>query len=154
VSEFALETEAPVLRAPAPAPLAPHRYAEPYEVLRDRADAAAERPRVLLVALGTRAASAARVAFAGGVFRAGGVEPVVVQGVPEDLGDARVACLCGSDADYRQGAASAAHALRAAGAQEVWLAGNGRFEDVDRTIAAGDDVVAVLRRVLDLLEVP
>jgi methylmalonyl-CoA mutase len=155
VSEFALVTEAPVVRPPAAAPLSRHRCAEPYEDLRDRADAAVQRPRVLLVALGARAASAARVAFASGFFQAGGVEPVVTQGVPDDLADARVACLCGSDEDYRRAAAAAARALRAAGAREVWLAGcSERYGNVDGTIAVGDDAVAALGRILDLLEVP
>jgi methylmalonyl-CoA mutase len=161
VSEYALVSEAPVLRPPAPAPpagpLPLQRYAEPYEFLRDRADAAAAergmRPSVLLLALGPRSSSAARVAFAGSLFQAGGIEPVVVDEIPDDLCSPNVACLCGTDDDYRRSAAAAALSLKRAGADWVWLAGGQQFEDVDGTIDAGDDVLAALTRTLELLGV-
>ncbi len=160
-SEFALAGEAPVRRpaAPAPAPglLAPHRYAEPYELLRDRADAATaaqgSRPRVLLVALGRRAAHSAEVAFASGLFQAGGLEPIVVAGLPEQVGGVGVACLCGAEDDHANGAA-AARALKSAGAEWVWLAGEQHYEDVDGNVFPGCDALAVLNQTFNLLRVP
>jgi methylmalonyl-CoA mutase len=159
VSEFAPGGEAAVLRpaAPAPAagPLPLRRWAAPFETLRDRADSAAAAgipPAVLLVALGK--GSQRRVSFATGLFRAGGIEPVVVDGPAGEVDGPAVACLCGSDEEYRRSGAAAALAMKRAGARWVWLAGNAQVEGVDGTIDEDGDALAVLARTLDLLEVP
>ena len=62
VTEFAFPDEKPVTRPAAPAapsggPLAPVRYAQDFEALRDRCDAVDPRPAVFLAALGTAAAA-------------------------------------------------------------------------------------------------
>jgi methylmalonyl-CoA mutase len=172
VSEFALPDETPLTRPPAPRAPAGGRLpfvrdSEPYEALRERSDRARARPPVFLAPLGPAASHAARVAFAAGVFRAGGFELVGGTGTPEELVtqfrdcSTSVACLCGSDASYVESAGSTAAALKAAGARYVWLAGRpGGDEGVQRTagvdgyVYGGCDVLDVLRTTLDLLDVP
>jgi methylmalonyl-CoA mutase len=164
VSEFADVAEQPVLRPPAPAapsggPLPQVRYAQDFEALRDRADAAPERPAVFLAALGPLAAASARVGFASNLFQAAGIAPVVGSGETDDLVAAfaasgtTVACLCASDRRYAESGAATAAALRAAGATHVWLAGPVEVDGVDGTVFAGVDALAVLRTTLDRLGV-
>jgi methylmalonyl-CoA mutase len=157
VSEFAFVDEAPVERDPLPAPapgLLPRvRYAQDFEVLRDRADAAAQRPRVFLATLGPFAAHSARAGFAANLFQAAGVE--CVTGPVEQFAAAGtpVACLCSSDRFYEAEAEPAAQALRAAGAQQLWLAGKADVAGVDGTVFAGCDALAVLRSTFETLGV-
>ncbi|HZC71343.1 MAG TPA: methylmalonyl-CoA mutase subunit beta [Jatrophihabitans sp.] len=154
VSEFAFVTEAPVERPALPAPpggLLPRvRYAQDFEALRDRADAAAQRPRVYLATIGPVAAHTARAAFAANLFQAAGIE--CVTGPVEEF-DGTVACLCGSDKGYAQEAAAAVEALRAAGASYIWLAGQAEVDGVDGNVYRGCDALAVLHKTLDLLGV-
>jgi Methylmalonyl-CoA mutase, N-terminal domain/subunit len=159
VSEYAFVDEARVERPPLheqPRGLLPRvRYAQDFEALRDRTDAAAaagERQRVYLATLGAFAAHSARVAFAANLFRAAGLE--CGTGPVEDFDGSAVACLCSSDKVYADEAAAAAKALHEAGARHVWLAGRGEYGGVDGYVYAGCDALAVLRRTLDLLEVP
>jgi methylmalonyl-CoA mutase len=159
VTEYALPEEAPLPRTAAPpalsgGPLPAIRYAEPFEALRDRAEAADPRPAVFLAALGPIAAHSARVGFATNLFNAGGLRVVV--GAPEDFADSgtTVACLCSSDKVYAAEAADAAAALRAAGARQVWLAGQVDVDGVDGQVFAGCDALAVLTTTLETLAVP
>jgi methylmalonyl-CoA mutase len=158
VSEFAFVGEPPVERPPLPpAPnglLPTVRYAEQFEALRDRADAAPQRPRVFLATLGPFAAHSARAAFAANLFQAGGIE--CVTGPVDEFATAgtAVACLCSSDKVYTDEAAPAAQALRDAGAKQIWLAGKAEVAGVDGTLFAGCDALAVLRSAFDTLEVP
>lgn len=144
-----------------------HRLAELYEALRDRADAAKERPVVFLATLGPVADFTARAGFARNLFEAGGLAAPVGDGFERAGGtdlaalaaaftasDARLACLCGSDAAYAAEGTSAAQALTAAGAT-VWLAGRpGELEallneaGVRSFIYAGCDAVAMLTEAL------
>jgi len=157
VSEFAFIDEAPVVRPPLPAPpvgLLPRiRYAEAFEALRDRSDAAPSRPRVYLATLGPFAAHSGRAGFAANLFQAAGIE--CVTGPVERFADAgiTVACLCSSDKLYADEAAVAAKSLRAAGASEIWLAGKVETEGVDGYVHLGCDALAVLTRVLETLGV-
>lgn len=169
VSEFAFLQEAPVTRPAAPpvptgGPLQAHRYAEAFEALRDRADAAAERPTVFLAALGPPAAHSARAGFAANLFAAGGIAAVVGTGEPDELVEAfaksgsSVACLCSSDSVYAERAESEASALKAAGAAHVWLAGQpgerlNRYQSagIDGYLFAGCDALSVLSTTLDVL---
>jgi methylmalonyl-CoA mutase len=169
VSEFAFLQEVPVTRPAAPpvptgGPLVAHRYAEDFEALRDRADAAAERPTVFLAALGPVTAHSARAGFAANLFAAGGIASVVGTGEPDELVEAfaksgsSVACLCSSDKIYAEHAESEAAALKAAGAKHVWLAGRpgerlNRFQSagIDGYLFAGCDALSVLRTTLDVL---
>ena len=158
--------------APAPAgavktaPLAAHRLAEPFERLRDASDevfaASGRRPRVFLANLGSVAAFTARANFARNFFEAGGVEAVA--GPETDAIDAivdafrasgaKIACICSSDAIYREAAESVALALGKAGAG-LSLAGRpGELEPALRAagvgefIYAGCDMYDVLQRAL------
>jgi methylmalonyl-CoA mutase len=168
VSEFAFVDEVPVLRPPAPVlpsggPLPPQRYAQGFEALRDRADAAESRPVVFLAALGPAAAHVARVGFAANLFQAGGIEPVVGSGDIGDLAEiaaalrasrSTVACLCSSNRLYAEFAAPAVEALRTAGATHIWLAGPpSDIPGVDGYLFTGVDALDVLRTTLDKLGV-
>ncbi|RMF74089.1 MAG: methylmalonyl-CoA mutase [Acidobacteria bacterium] len=168
--------EPPLGREPWPEPegaagglLARRPWAAPFEALRDRVDAhaarAGVRPVVLLATLGAPAAHRARALWARHVVEAGGVR--AADSGP--LGDAAAAAaalrehgaaaavICGADEDVAGLAAPVAQALREAGARRVLLAGRppgGTLPDgVDERVAAGDDVVAVLERLLAALEV-
>jgi methylmalonyl-CoA mutase len=163
VSEFAFIAEPPVVRDPAPTPpnggLPRIRYAQDFERLRDRSDAAPTRPTVFLAALGPVAAHAARVGFAGNLFQAAGIQPVVGTGALDDIvaafrdSGSAVACLCSSDKVYADAAEPTVAALRAAGAQHIWLAGKLEVPGVDGLLFAGCDALSALRTTLDRLGV-
>lgn len=151
------------------APIAPHAYAEPFELLRDAADDYAERcghrPRVFLACLGPLAVHTARATYAKNFFNAGGFE-VDASDPLETAEDvtrafkasehASIAVICSSDDVYQSGlAAETAAALRTAGAHSVVLAGHpGAHEDayreagVDRFIFIKCDVLETLRDLL------
>lgn len=148
----------------APAPVAdgalqPRRIAEPFEVLRDKAEAAANAPKAFLATLGPVAAFTARATFAKNFFEAGGLEAAVPDGFA-DL-DALVAafkaagtafaCLASSDEVYGSDAADAAKALKAAGAAAVWLAGKPAAIEVELKAAGVDGFVFVGCNVLETL---
>ncbi|MFC9246147.1 methylmalonyl-CoA mutase small subunit [Streptomyces sp. NPDC057136] len=170
VSEFPNLAEPPVEREPAPTAsgggLPKVRRDEAFEALRTRSDAhvtaSGARPTVFLAALGPAATHTARASFASNLFRAGGIEPVhdpdsVDASTVADAfaaSGATVACLCSSDALYAEQADSVAAALKAAGAEQVFLAGRpGEYTGVDGYVFAGCDVVAVLSSVLDRMGV-
>jgi methylmalonyl-CoA mutase len=141
------------------------RLAEPFEALRDRADAAPERSLVFLATLGSVADFTARAGFARNLFETGGIAAPGHDGFASGAGTeiaalvaaytasgARLACLCGSDAAYGAEAEQAASALKSAGAR-IWLAGRPgeseaalREAGVEAFVFAGCDVVAVLRQ--------
>jgi methylmalonyl-CoA mutase len=163
VTEYAFVEEAPVERdavPSAPAGLLPRiRYAEDFEELRDRADAAPQRPVVFLAALGPVAAHSARAGFAANLFHAAGIECVTGTGELDDVvrafraSGSTVACLCSSDRVYGEQAEPAAAALRAAGAEQIWLAGKTGVDGVDGYVHVGCNALAVLRSTLDTLGV-
>lgn len=160
-------------------PFAPVRWAEPFEALRDAADArrasaapsAVAVPRVFLANLGDVATHTARASWAKNFFEAGGIEAAssergTTQGfhsteeMVEDFcsDPARIACICSSDATYAELAAPAASALAAAGAERIYLAGRpGELADelrsagVGQFIHVGVDVLAVLVSAHELL---
>ncbi|MEW6258174.1 MAG: methylmalonyl-CoA mutase subunit beta [Pseudomonadota bacterium] len=151
---------APVMEhSPADSALAPHRLAEPFEALRDTAEAAGT-PKVFLATLGPVAAFTARATYAKNVFEAGGLAAPVPDGFATldallaayAASGARLACLCSSDDLYAAEGAAAAAALTAAGAT-VWLAGRpGDLEaalteaGVSGFVFAGGDVLEMLRK--------
>ncbi|MDT4911233.1 MAG: methylmalonyl-CoA mutase [Pseudonocardiales bacterium] len=163
VTEYAFVGEAPVERESlpeaAPGLLPRIRYAQEFEQLRDRADAAPQRPVVFLAALGPVAAHSARAGFAANLFQAAGIECVTGTGELEELevafraSGSTVACLCSSDRVYADQAAPAAKALRAAGAEQIWLAGQAETDGVDGYLHVGCDALAVLRSTLERLGV-
>jgi methylmalonyl-CoA mutase len=143
-------------------PLPSIRIAEPYERLRDISDAqlarTGARPKIFLANFGPPAAFTARAAFARNLFEAGGIQALSNDGFsrPEEAAEAfsaseaKLACLCSSDDIYARHAASAATALRKAGAREVYLAGPEHLAEaigtpeVSRYVFAGCDALAIL----------
>ena len=194
VSEFADLDEAPLVRTAAAdpsgssggppdgatlcEPLPRVRWAEPFEQLRDAADAhlaaAGTRPTVFLVNLGPVAVHTARATFAKNFFEAGGIAAVTSErGATTGFDDpaeavadataagAQLVCLCSSDAVYAERAVEFARALRDAGMSAVHLAGNpGDRRDaeteagVTEFIHLGVDVLDVLTRAHELLGTP
>lgn len=168
-SEFPDVKEAPVAvleampkAAPAPAgALTPMRLAEPFEALRDAADAVAakgQRPAVFMANLGGVADFTARTIFAKNFFEAGGLLALTNDGFTSldalveacKASGATIACICSSDAVYAAEAAAAARALTAAGVT-VYLAGRpGELEaalkeaGVSQFVYVGCDVVGTL----------
>lgn len=175
VSVFPHLSEEPVTVTPRPAapalpgtqqvrPLTPHRLAEPFEALRDAADAhfakSGKRPRVFLANLGEIVEHNRRSTWAWNFLAAGGIEGLNSDGYKDAKAatDAfktcgtDVACVCSSDAIYAQQGIAAAKALKAAGARYVLMAGKPGEEEaalreagVDAFLFAGQDAVAVLK---------
>lgn len=146
-------------------PLPARRLAEPFERLRDAADAHRSRtgrsPRVFLASLGDLAAHSARTTWMRNFLAAGGIEAIGGTDIlaSGDAGrlfaesGASIACLCSSDATYAELAEASAGALKAAGAKHVLLAGRPRDQEaalkaagVDGFVYAGIDAVEVLTR--------
>ncbi len=130
------------------------RLAEDFEALRDAADAAGKRPSVFLATLGPIAEHNARADFARNLFAAGGLEatqpPVPPQSPSEAVAafkasGSKIACICGADARYEDEAAETAKALKAAGADHVWLAGKFEGDGIDSNIFMGCDVLHTLK---------
>lgn len=170
VAPVALPQETAATRIAEPLPSI--RLAAPFEALRDRSDALAQkrgsRPKVFLANLGTLADFTARAMFARNFYEAGGIEAVTNDGFKsrEEMlaalkaSQAKLACICSSDIVYATEAVDAAKALAAAGAT-VHLAGRpGELESalaaagVKTFIFMGCDVVATLRAVHDKLSPP
>ncbi len=151
----------PAVSPPAPGGLAPFRLSEPFERLRDAAEA--QGLKMFLAAIGPLSAHSRRVGFAREAFEAGGVATIAGAGADDpaalaaafQASGAAMACLCGSDEAYAEGAESCAAALKAAGARGVYLAGRPgeretawRTAGVDGFVYAGADLVAGLEEVL------
>jgi methylmalonyl-CoA mutase len=136
-------------------PLAPHRLSEPFERLREAAAGRAAKPKVYLATLGGPSDYSARVTFAQNLFAAGGIEPHI--GSAETYrGTKKLVVLCSSDLRYAEEAVGAAKALKAAGAQHLYLAGRPgdleaslRDAGVDEFIFSGQDAIDVLTRALE-----
>ncbi len=147
-------------------PLPSLRLAEPFEHLRERADAVAkggERPTVFLAGLGPVPGLIARANWTRNLFATAGIDT----DLQTDLADpekaveafkktgARIVCICGPDDLYRECAATVAAALKAGGATLVCLAGRpGDLRDpltkagVGIFLHAGCDMIASLEQVL------
>ncbi len=153
-------------------PLPSIRLAAPFERLRDKSDAFAQRrgsrPKVFIANLGKVADFSARAMFARNFYEAGGIEAVTNDGFTSrdemiaafKASGAKLACLCSSDKVYAAEAADAAKALIATGAV-VHLAGRpGELEPallaagVGTFISVGCDAVAILGAAHDILAQP
>ena len=153
-------------------PLLPRRLAEPFERLRDAADAhqarTGKRPQVFLASLGELAVHSARSMWVRNFLAAGGIEAIA--GPPlhnsADAGKAfadsgaAIACIASSDQVYAELAEATAGALKAAGATRVLLAGRPKAQEaalksagVDTFIFAGCDAVATLTSLHEALGV-
>jgi methylmalonyl-CoA mutase len=144
-------------------PLTQMRLAEPYEALRDASDRMlatnGARPKVFLANLGASADFTERTTFAANFFAAGGIEAIRNDGFASRdalvaafrASGARLACLCGTDAVYDQEAADTARALKATGAQRLYLVGRPgvheqwRAVGIDTFIHLGCDALAILQ---------
>ena len=137
------------------------RLAEPFEALRDAAEASDVEPTVVLVALGPVVGHAERAAFVVNLFEVGGIRVLdgggsvaSATGVVADSG-CRLAVVCGSDdpsADEAGETGKAAAALRAAGVDRVyWVGRDGGIAGIDEVLHPGIDVLGVLGRALDVL---
>jgi methylmalonyl-CoA mutase len=152
--------------APGDGPMSIQPVGAAFEALRDAADAYVEQtgavPGVFLANIGALAHFTARASFAANAFAAGGIAPAGETSVGySDAGavaeafkqsGAAIACICGTDAAYDDNAAAFASALKAAGANQVWLAGRVgaaeaglRQAGVDGFIAMGADVLAAMQ---------
>ncbi|MEO1787016.1 MAG: methylmalonyl-CoA mutase family protein [Pseudomonadota bacterium] len=138
-------------------PLWPIRIAEPFERLRDHAEArtakTGDRPAVFLATLGPLAEHTARVDFAKNLFAAGGIDARAALVTPTSTAemvaafkasDCRLAVLCGSDKRYEAEAAAAAAALKEAGVQRLYLAGKYEADGIDSHIFMGVDLIDTL----------
>ncbi|WP_072397198.1 methylmalonyl-CoA mutase family protein [Hyphomicrobium sp. CS1GBMeth3] len=144
-------------------PLAPQRLAEPFEALRDAADAHAAKTgnelKVFLASLGPVIEHTARSTWIKNYLAAGGIAALTSDGYAsaEDAASAfkasgaEAACICSSDALYAEHAEATAKALKQAGAKLVLMAGRpGEGEaalkaaGVDQFLFAGADAVATL----------
>ncbi len=148
--------------------LLPHRDAEAYEALRDRAAAARAAgadPSVVIAALGARRDFGARETFVSNLLAAGGVRAVVMEGDADAVAaevSARhtpLVVLASSDKGYAAHAAAALDGLRAAGVERILVAGRAselgeRRGDVDGEVRDGMDVVAFLDDLLTRLGAP
>lgn len=177
LGESPVEVLAPRVAQHADVPLPSLRLAEPYEALRDRADAlmakTGKRPKIFLANLGRVADFTARAMFAKNFFEAGGFEAITNDGFV-DASDATdlaalasafkaaetpFACLASSDALYFGAdpaaglpVVAAAHALKAAGAKTLLLAGRpGAHEEALKAAGIGP-FVYVGCNVLGMLE--
>lgn len=141
-------------------PLAPRRVAEPFEALRDAADAAGHKPEVFLASLGAIADHTTRTTWIKNYLAAGGIGSLISDGYTSadeaaaafKASGAKAACICSSDTLYAEHAVATANALKAAGASPVLMAGKpGELEaslraaGVDGFLATGNDAVAVLQ---------
>jgi len=151
-------------------PLAPHRLAEPFEALRDAADAHAAKTgkalTVFLSSLGPVIEHTARSTWTKNYLAAGGIATLTSDGYASaeeaatafQASGATAACICSSDTLYAAHAEATAKALKAAGARLVLMAGRpGEREaalkaaGVDQFLFAGADAVATLKGLQDQL---
>ncbi|MGB9367379.1 MAG: methylmalonyl-CoA mutase family protein [Xanthobacteraceae bacterium] len=161
------------IEPPAFAALPRVRLAAPFERLRDASDQVLEktgaRPKVFLANLGKLADFTVRTLYARNFFEAGGIEAVSNDGFAsrEDMiaafkaSGAKLACLCSSDKVYATEAVEAAKALKAAAAQQIYLAGRpGEIEGalkqagITGFIFVGCDAIALLTETQALPGIP
>jgi methylmalonyl-CoA mutase len=156
---------------PALPPLAVHRAAEPFEVLRSRAAELREKPRVFLAKMGPVAQHKARADFTLGFFAVGGFEALAKRSFDhvEEAAKAAVesgapvTVLCSTDETYPELVPAFARAVKAAKpGLTVVVAGLPadaavvaayRAAGVDEFIHVRADVVALLGKLLAQMEV-
>ena len=153
-------------------PIPLRRPAEPFERLRDQADAFVDqtgaKPLVFLANLGTLADASGPSNYAANLFAAGGVEAVSSEPFASaeaaasafKSSGAKIACLCSSAEVYASMGAETARALTDAGADYIFLAGRpGDLREqlmgagVRGFIHKGCDMVETLETAQDVLGV-
>lgn len=144
-------------------PLTPHRLAEPFEALRDAADAHAAKTghelRVFLASLGPVIEHTQRSTWIKNYLAAGGIAALTSDGYasPDEAArafqasGATAACIASSDALYAEHAEATAKALQQAGAKLILMAGRPdereaalKAAGVDQFLYAGADAIAIL----------
>lgn len=142
-------------------PLPSHRLAEEFEALRDAVDAfvaaGGAQPTIFLANLGTIAQHTARATFSKNFFETAGIRALTNEGFQDaeacaqafkDSG-AKVAILCSADPIYEQMATTVAAALKAAGCDYLFLAGNPGDKRETYMAAGIDDFIFLGCNVLD-----
>jgi methylmalonyl-CoA mutase len=150
-------------------PVPQWREAERWEQLRARSDAQPARPIAFLANLGAVPAHKARSTWAQNLLAAAGIDSVGNDGFEDtdaliaawNDSSASLAMICGSDEDYEVSLEPAVVALKKAGCPVVLVAGRPagpesivREAGVSDFVFIGADVLRVMSRVLDSLEVP
>lgn len=142
-----------------------HRDAAEFETLRDAADAYQKRtnsnPTVYLVNIGTPAQYNARAGFVSNFFAAGGIESIneAASNSPEQAAakwkssNCNVAVLCSSDKLYEEQGHAIVTALRDAGAEHIFIAGNALKELTDTQLTLKSHALDVLQKTHQLLKV-
>jgi methylmalonyl-CoA mutase len=140
VSEFPNLDEAPLETSAS----GQYRLSHPFEALRKAAQKS--KPKVFLACVGDMASYTPRANFATNLYAAGGLHAVAGDGGTDfdaiaeafKKSNAKIAVLCGSDADYETHASALAAALKGAGVVHLALAGNPRdLPEVDDYCFAG-----------------
>lgn len=160
VSEFPDLDEPTIDRPPVASDPGLRRLAEPFEALRDAAEAGPSRPTAFLASLGSIAVHTARTTFSASLLAAGGIRAIGGDGydAPAQAASAwkesgaPIAVLCSSDEMYEEHAAAAVAALREAGCSYVLLAG--RPDDrwgADGYVYMGCDALIALRSIHERL---
>ena len=161
VSEFPDLDEPVVARPPMEPDPGLRRLTEPFEALRDAADAAPRRPTAFLASLGPVAVHTARSAFAANLLAAGGIHALSNGGhnTPDLAAQAwavsgsPIAVVCSSDEMYREHAAVTVAALKEAGCGYVLVAGRpDESWGADGYIYMGCDVLTSLGAIHERLE--
>ena len=148
------------------------RLAEPFERLRDAADAhldrGGRRPQVFLAALGEAADHSGRVTWMKNFLAAGGIEAVVSKPLHSSAeagkafadSNTDVVSICASDTVYAELAEATAGMLKTAGAKQVLIAGRPKQQQdalraagVDEFVFAGCDAIRTLSRLHEVLDV-
>ncbi|MFR9749435.1 methylmalonyl-CoA mutase family protein [Nocardia sp. 004] len=166
VNEFPNLAERPLSEA-ARQPDGARRYGAAFEHLRNRSDAYlaehGERPKALLVPLGSVAEHNVRVSYAANLLASGGIEavnpgPLDTEGIAAAATETGtpIAVLCGAYKRYVDEARVVMQRLRAAGVTTVLLVGTGKSvaelddsERPDGILNAHIDAVAVLSGLLE-----
>lgn len=169
-----LDERAPaVRRAPAPSPVAARqptltapalprrRLTEPFEALRDRADAASEagrRPRAALVPVGAPGRARPQIDFSRTFVAVGGFEPLVLAPEAEPPPDVGLVILCAPPEALAEHGPAAAQRLLAAGVRRVLVAGRPtdalRQAGVHDFVHRGRDVLALWAALHGDLSIP
>jgi methylmalonyl-CoA mutase len=143
-------------------PVRPARFADPFEVLRDRAARLADTgkaPKVFLANLGSASDFAEAAQFAANLFAAGGITVVDEGGfdTPEEasrafsISGAKAACITGGRDILGRHAMPIAQALKKSRASRVYVVGSGDAGNaIDATLNEETDVITILTEVLAL----
>lgn len=136
----------------------PERLSEPYEALRERADAACT-PSIFLACLGPLSQFTARASWTANAFAAGGITSTggTETGGLDDLvaafkaSGSTIACLVSSDPIYAEQGEDAARKLKDAGARYLYLAGRPKDQEAVLSAAGVDTMIYAGCNLLDLL---